>query len=172
MSRTNHLAHSLGIKNWRRGVQVLSHPMLRAERLGQIGKHFFVGKIEIASRQNLIAKYVKGSSPWLKFLGLTSGSTAREGIATQLTLDDDIKATGPAQKVEVAINGERESKKLQVRLFVAESQTIPPSLLHSDKLTVESDTKMPVMMGNETIAHTPIEVRGLAKHIQLIVPQP
>ena len=171
LSRTNHLAYSLGIRTWQQGVKLLNQPVLRAERLGQIGKHYFVGKVEIASRDNFVAKYVRRTSPWLKFLGLHSGQTANSGVDTKLVLDDEIQATGPAHKVEVMTHDQADAKKLRIRFFAAQPTAATPSLLHSDKLTIESDTKMPVMMGNETIAHTPVEVRGLTKHIQLIVPK-
>ena len=53
-SKTNFLARHLGLKNWIQAVKVLSSPDLKKSRVGKIGRHYFIGEIQIASRNNLL----------------------------------------------------------------------------------------------------------------------
>ena len=204
MSKTNYLAKSIGIKRWEQAIKMLTEPELKAERLGKIGKHYFVRRVAITSRQNLLTKYLTKTSPVLKFLGLTkSSSTENSQILTKILLDDELSASGQTQKLEISLspsqevlslnqlstrrhqpgggtlrvgnragdNSNKGEKKLHIRLFVPTKDGLNTSLLHGDFLTVDSDKKMPVTMGNETIAFTPVGIKGLSKHIQLIVPK-
>lgn len=172
MSKTNYLARGVGITNWRQAVDLLSHPEFRSERLGKIGQHYFIGAVKIASRQNLLTSYLTKVSPWQRFLGLTAISkTGADNVTTQMLVDDELKAAGEAKSIEIALNGEKSEKKLKIQLWVGDTPDQDPTLLHGNVLTVESDRKMPVLMGNETVAHTPVEVRGLSKCIKLIIPK-
>ncbi len=172
MSKSNHLAKSLGIRGWRQAVRLLKQPELKNARLGKIGQHYFIGSIRLASRQNLLTTYLNKASLWRKFLGLPHISQkSSEGIKTQMVVDDEIKAAGEAKSVEIALNGENNEKKLKVRLVVGDVSGSDPTLLHGNNLKIESDRKMPVIMGNETVAHTPVEIVGLSKYIKLIIPK-
>lgn len=172
MSKTNYLAHSLGINNWEQAIKMLDKPEFKEERLGRIGKHFFVKQINVVSRQNLLTKYFNTSNPILKFLGVGKSHKIQDDkIATKIVMDDDLYAVSETQKIEVTLNSHKNDKKLQIRLFVPTEDGLDTSLLHSNSLAIDSDKKMPVTMGNETIAFTPVEIRGLTKHIQLIIPK-
>lgn len=170
MSKTNYLAHSLGIKSWSAGIKALANPEFRAERLGKVGKHYFIRKIQLASRQGLLTKYLDRTSPVLRFLGLANRPMPEDGVATQLKVDEDLTATGKTQRLEIELNNNGHEKKLLVHLFVPGAKTVEHSLLSGDSLAIESERKLPVIMGNETVAFTPVEIKGLAKHIRLIVP--
>ncbi|MFH0905203.1 MAG: diacylglycerol kinase family protein [bacterium] len=174
MSKTNFLAKSLGITGWGQAIKMLVDPLLQAERLGKIGKHYFIRQITISSRQNLLSKYLSQSNPWFRFLGVTSpNSTGDEGVLAEMVLDDELRAVAKAHRVEVKLNGTQGKKKLQIRLLVPKDRaTHSTTILHSDVLSITSDKKMPITIGNETIAYTPMEIRGMTKHINLVVPKP
>lgn len=172
MSRTNYLARSLGIKNWQQAVRLLKQPELKNSRLGKIGQHYFIGNVRVASRQNLLTTYFNRTSLWRKFLGLAhSTKTLNEGVTTQMIVDNEIKATGEAKSLDIILNGEHNEKRLKIQLIVGDAPSSDSTLLHGNNLKIESDRKMPVIMGNETVAHTPIEIVGLSKYIKLIIPK-
>jgi len=172
MSKVNYLAQSLGIKNWRQAIQLLAAPEFNSARLGKIGQHYFIGNIKVASRQNLLTTYLNKTSLWRRFLGPTHAPKALENsVTTQMTVDDEIRAAGEAKSLEVTLNGETHEKRLKIQFIVGDTPDNKQTLLHGNSLKIESDRRMPVIMGNETVAHTPIEVQGLSKYIKLIVPK-
>ncbi|RLC37521.1 hypothetical protein DRH29_01475 [candidate division Kazan bacterium] len=219
MSRTNYLAKSIGIKSWEQAIKMLAEPEFRAERLGKIGKYYFVRQIAITSRQNLLTKYLTRTNPILRFLGIAGPGRAGDNqVTTKILLDDELSASSKTQKLEISLSpsqlpagssapksllraksaqvpetdpknrprsdkevfqpgapaeGSKKTteKKLQIRLFVPSQTGTNISLLHGNCLTIDSDKKMPVTMGNETIAFTPVEIKGLSKHVRLMVPK-
>ena len=141
-------------------------------RLGKIGQHYFIGDVRVASRQNLLTAYLESTSIWRRFLDLSSTpKTLERGIATQMVVDDELMAAGEAHSLEISLNGEAGTKKLKIQFIVGNKPSDERTLLHGDNLKIASDRRMPVIIGNETIAHTPIEVQGLSKYIKLIIPK-
>lgn len=170
VGRTNYLAHSLGIKGWRNAVKLLADPDKKAQRLGKIGKHYFVGKIEILGSHNLLAKYLRGEGFLKKFWGSPKPASQRAlGINTIITFDNGVKITAVAQKISVKLNDEKGGKKLLLELTSDDPKN--PTRLWMDEMEIEGDKKMPVLMGNETVAHTPVEIKGCPKYIELLVPK-
>ena len=171
MSRTNHLADSLGLKGLPTAIKALADYDLRLERLGKIGQHYFVGEAEVATRSNLLTQYLRKTNPWLKFLGLSRTTLPTEvGTKATIALDDDVLVRSKTHRLQVKLNGEHGDKKLKLTLFASPDPT-EISILHSNSIAIEGETKMPVIIGNETVAHTPVEIKGLAKYIRLIVPK-
>ncbi len=171
MSRTNYLAHSLGLSNWETAIRSLVNPEYKAHRLGKIGKHYFVGRIEVASHQNIISKYLRKSNLLVNFLGLNQVKPiAEHAVKTVLTLDDSLKVSSWIHKITISLLEEGEHK-LKLELLSQAGEEITTTKLFADKVDVESDRKMPVLVGNETAAHTPAEIKAMSKHINLIVPK-
>ena len=172
LSRTNHLAHSLGLKRLSVAIKALADRELKLERLGRIGQHYFVGEVEIAPRSGLLTQYLRKASPWMKFLGLTrQAALTDDGTLTTIQLDEEVKVVGNTRRVQIKLNGEQGDKKLKLTFFTSPDPSTA-SVLHSDALSVVGETKMPVLVGNEMVAHTPVEIRGLTKYVRLIVPKP
>lgn len=167
IGKTNYLAHSLGIRGWQNGVKLLTDPDKKARRLGKIGKHYFVGHLEILSHQNLLGKYLRGESLLKKFLGTPATPQRNLTVRAKIELDEEIKVDGPMQKLSVYLNDEKGGKKLRLELLTDTPKN--PTKLLADSMAIEGDKKMPVLMGNETVAHTPVEIKGLAKYIELLV---
>lgn len=173
MSRTNHLAHSLGIKKWDQAIKALVDPVYKNARLGKIGSHYFIGDAEITSHHNAIAKYLDKTNIFVKFLGLKPSTPSEDSaVRMQITIDQQLTVIGDIHGVNVTLLEETGSKKMKVEIVARDSdKKISKSVIMADELEAESEKKMPVVIGNETIAHTPIEIKGLAKHIRLIVPK-
>ncbi len=170
IGKTNYLAHSLGIKGWRNAVKMLAEPDKKAQRLGKIGKHYFVGKIEILGSHNLLAKYLRGEGFLKKFLGSPKPASPRiTSVNTTITFDDGVKVSAFVQKISVKLNDEKGGKKLLLELTSDDAKS--PTRLWMDEMEIEGDKKMPVLMGNETVAHTPVEIKGCSKYIELLVPK-
>ena len=158
VGKTNYLAHSLGLKNWRSACQVLAEPDKQARRLGKIGKHYFVGTLEILSHQNLLGKYLRRESLVKRFLGASSASQRHADVRIALKVDDELKITSMMHKLSVSLNDEKGGKKLRLELNSDTPKN--PTRLWADEVEIEGDKKMPVLMGNETVAHTPVEIKG------------
>ena len=171
MSRTNHLADSLGLKGLPIAIKALADYDLRLERLGKIGQHYFVGEAHVTTRSNLLTQYLRKTSPWLKFLGLTPPTLPADvSTSAAIALDDNVLVRSKTHRLKVELNGEQDDKKLKLTLFTSPDPT-GISILHSNAVAIDGETKMPVIIGNETVAHTPVEIKGLAKYIRLIVPK-
>jgi len=169
IGKTNYLAHSLGIKGWRNAVKMLVDPDKRAQRLGKIGKHYFVGNLEILSHQNLLGKYLRGESLLKKFLGASATPQRNLSVNAKIEIDDELKINGPMQKLQVKLNDDKGGKKLRLELITDTLKN--PTKLWGDEIKIEGDKKMPVLMGNEVVAHTPVEIKGCTKYIELLVPK-
>jgi diacylglycerol kinase family enzyme len=169
VGKTNYLAHSLGINGWQMACRLLADPDKKPRRLGKIGKHYFVGSLEVLAHQNLLGKYLRGESLLKKFMGASTTSKRNVAVKADIKIDDDLKITGPMHKLHVQLNDEKGDKKLRLELITDTPKNA--TKLWADGLTVESDKKMPVLMGNETAAHTPVEIKGLAKYIEILVPK-
>lgn len=167
--KTNYLAHSLGITNWRMGVKLLADPDKKPYRLGKIGKHYFVGELEVLAHQNLLGKYLRGESLFRKFLGSSTSKQRNLNVRTDITVDEEVKLSGPMQKLSVSLNDEKGGKKLRLTMFTDSPKNV--TKLWADEVKIEGDKKMPVLMGNETAAHTPVEIKGCNKYIELLVPK-
>lgn len=172
LSRTNHLAHSLGIKRWDQAIKMLSDGDLKDARLGKIGSHYFIGSAEIASHYNIISKYLKRSNVFSRFFGLRQAvPTEDSAVPMKLLLDQQLEIIGNIHGIRVDLL-ENSSKKLQIEVLAHDSdKKISKSILLADEMSAESEKKMPVVIGDETVAHTPIEIKGISKHIKLIVPK-
>jgi len=170
VGKTNYLAHSLGIKGWRAACGILAAPARREQRLGKIGKHYFVDRLEILCSQNLLAKYLRREGPLKRFLGSTKVAPRQlPCVHTEIKLDDDLKVESSLQKLAVVLNNEKGGKKLCLELVTDGPKN--PTRLWADEIAIEGDKKMPVLMGNEEVAHTPVEIKGMTKYIELLVPQ-
>ncbi|MDD5605855.1 MAG: acylglycerol kinase family protein [Patescibacteria group bacterium] len=171
ISRTNFLARHLGFRNWIQAVKALAIPHLQKSRVGKVGQHYFIGEVQIASRHNLLADYINQVNPIKKFLGLNQPPTNESSdVETIVALDDDLVMSGTVEKMTISLNGVNGTKKLKVETFLKDNLNQAHSLMHGDIVAIASKTKMPVIMGNETIAHTPVEIKGVAKYINLVVP--
>jgi diacylglycerol kinase family enzyme len=173
MSRTNHLAHSLGIRRWDQAIRALADPEIKQARLGRIGSHYFVGSAEIASHHDTVAKYLKQTNAFLRFLGIKQTTpTENTAVRMQLILDQQLTVVGDIHRVAIGLLEGVGNKKMRVEIDAHDADNkISKTVLLVDELSAESEKKMPVMIGNETIAHTPIEIKGSAKYIKLIVPK-
>ena len=90
----------------------------------------------------------------------------------QLVLDQDVTVVGDIHRVGIELMDTTEPKRMRIEIVAhGEDNKISKSVLMADELTAESEKKMPVVIGDETIAHTPIEIRGMTKHIKMIVPR-
>jgi len=166
VGKTNYLAHSLGIKNWQIACRVLADPDTQARRLGKIGKHYFVGQLEILSHQNLLGKYLRKESFVKKFLGTSTVPRRTPSVNAEIKIDNELQIRGVLHKLSIKLNDERGSKKLRLELVTDSSKNV--TKLWGDEIEIEGDKKMPVLMGNETVAHTPVEIKGSSKYIDLL----
>lgn len=169
-SRTNFLAQHLGLKNWMQAVKALSSPTLQKSRVGKIGRHYFIGEVQITSRSNILMDYINETNPIKKFMGLTKTKKEVPNVKTVLALDDELVMSGVIEKMTISLNGVNGTKKLKVETFIKDNPLKANSLFHGDNIAIVSKTKMPVIMGNETVAHTPVEIKGISKYINLLVP--
>jgi hypothetical protein len=169
VGKTNYLAHSLGIKNWQAGVKMLADPDKKAQRLGKIGKHYFVGNLEVLAHQNLLGKYLRGESLMKKFLGASNTPQRNLNVNVKIKVDGELMITGQMQKMSIKLNDEKGGKKLRLELTTDSPKN--PTKLWADELEIEGDKKMPILMGNETAAHTPVEIKGQSKYIELLIPK-
>lgn len=172
MSNNNHLAHSLGLHRWDQAIRALADPELKDARLGKIGNHYFVGNTEIASHQNVITKYLTPANPLMKFLGIRQPVLAEDNaVPMQILLDQQLSVVGQIHGVRIDLLADQ-AKKLRVEILAHDSdKKMSKTVILADEIEAESDKKMPVVIGNETIAHTPIDIRGMSKHIKLLVPK-
>lgn len=166
VGKTNYLAHSLGINNWRAACKALADPDKTARRLGKIGKHYFVGNLEVLAHQNLLGKYLKGESLLKKFIGSPTAAKRNSAVGVEIKVDD-MKLSGVMNKLQIKLNDEKGDKKLRLELTTDDPKH--PTKLWGDTIEIEGDKKMPVLMGNETAAYTPVEIKGLAKYIEVLV---
>lgn len=169
VGKTNYLAHSLGINNWQVACRVLAEPDKTERRLGKLGKHYFVGSLEILAHQNLLGKYLRGEGLLKKFLGTSSKSQRTTNVNAEIKIDEDLKMTVQLQKLTIKLNDEKGGKKM--RLEIATDSPKNPTRLWADEIEIEGDKKMPILMGNETAAYTPVEIKGSGKYIELLVPK-
>ena len=172
MSRTNFLANSLGIHRWDKGIRMLADPDVRSVRLGKVGNQYFINQVEILSHTNLLTRNVRRTSLFKTFLGLDQASGKNEQeLHTTVVADEDMTVEGAINRIEAVLNPERESKKLQLTLYTGHAKQVDITKIPANSFTVESDRKMAVVMGNETIGQTPVEIKGLAKYIKILVPR-
>jgi len=172
LSKTNHLATSLGIHRWEQALSAIANPNLIDVRLGKVGSHYFIGNAEIASHQNIIEKYLNKSNPLMKFLGIRqSVPSTQMAVDMDITLDQQMTIKGPVHGIRVDLVSDKD-KKLRVEILAHDDNKVAKTVIMADELEAESEKKMPVVIGNETITHTPVEIKGVSKHIKLISPAP
>ncbi|MFA5009647.1 MAG: acylglycerol kinase family protein [Patescibacteria group bacterium] len=169
VGKTNYLAHSLGIKNWQMACRMLANPDKTERRLGKLGKHYFVDGLEIVSHQNLLGKYLRGEGLLKKFLGTTTKTQRTMNVSAEIKVDEDLQLTVPLQKLTIKLNSDKGGKKLRLEIITDSPKN--PTKLWADEIEIEGDRKMPVLMGNETAAYTPVEVKGCSKYVELLVPK-
>lgn len=170
LSKTNHLATSLGIHRWDQALRAIANPKLRDVRLGKVGTHYFIGNAEIASHQNIIEKYLKKTNPLVKFLGIRqSVPNTQTAVQMKVVVDQQLSITGNVHGIRIDLVSEKD-KKLKVEILAHDDNKLSKTVLMADEIEAESEKKMPVVIGNETITHTPVEIRGVSKHIKLISP--
>lgn len=173
LSRTNHLAKSLGIRNWRDGVRMLAEPHVKEARLGKAGKHYFVGKLDIVSQLNLLTKYLPRTNFIYRFLGLQPNIMVNDlGVKSTLKLDEDLEVSARIQRLQIKLNEKQEDHKLSLELHTRSGNDSVVSRFGVDSLNMDSARKLHVLSGNETIGYTPLEIKGLSKYIKLIIPAP
>lgn len=172
MSKTNFLANSLGIRRWDQAIRMLADPEIHSERLGKIGHQYFVDRIEVLSHANLLHRHVKKTSLLTQFLGI--GADKKEDqhqLSTMVTVDEETKITGAINRIEAHLNPEKEFGRIHLTLATGNPQKPEITKLWASSFYVESDRKMAVVMGNETVAQTPVEIKALTKYIKLLVPK-
>jgi len=173
MSKTNYLAKSLGLTSWRKAIRALAEHDIRSERLGKVGKHYFIGRVEVWSHQNLLTRYLRPSGFLKRFFGLGEAKrlSGADGVQATLTIDDQLKLKGAVEKIVVELNQAATDGRLKVRAIGRVDGKPDETILYGNDLVLESDKRMLVVMGDETVATTPIDIRGLSRRIKLIVPK-
>ncbi len=173
LSRTNHLAKSLGIRNWRDGIKTLVNPQIKETRLGKAGKHYFIGKLDIVSQLNLLTKYLPRTNFIYRFLGLQPSIMVNDlGVKSTITIDEDLEVSARVQRLHIELNEKKEEKKLSLELYTRSGTESVVSRFEADTVNMDSARKLHVLMGNEAIGYTPLEIKGLSKYIKLIIPAP
>lgn len=171
VSRTNHLANTLGIRSWQAGVKLLTNHEIINKRLGKIGQHYFIESLMIAPRRNLLSGAF-GHKSWLKkFLGtnIARGLKGSHSVACELKLDNELAIKCQAHHLTVTLDNDTK-KKMKIRIDTADDKPSVPSIFRANRLSITSSLNMPIISGNETIANTPITITAVGKTIPVIQP--
>jgi len=170
-SRTNSLAHRLGIKSWRDGVKLLSKHQVVEKRLGKIGQHYFMGSLIIAPRRNLLTSILGKSNNLKKFWGanLTQHFKPFHSVACQLQLDNELEIKCQASDIVVALD-DTHKKKLTITTHTIIDKKPIESIFRANRCEISSSLNMPILSGNETVASTPATIQAISKTIAVMQP--
>lgn len=170
-SKTNSLAHHLGIKTWQEGVRLVSKHQIVEKRLGKIGQHYFMGSLTIAPRRNLLTSIFGKSSSFKKFLGtnLTHHFKPSHSIACQLNLDNELEIKCQTNSIVITLDDTHKKKlTITVHNLVDKKPTI--STFRANRCEISSSLNMPILSGNETVANTPATIQAISKTISIMQP--
>lgn len=170
-SKTNSLAHNLGIKTWQEGVKLLAKHQIVEKRLGKIGQHYFIGSLTIAPRRNLLTSIFGKSSSLKKFLGanLTHHFKPSHSIACQLNLDNELEIKCQTNSIIVALD-DKHKKKLTITVHNLVDRKTVISTFRANRCEISSSLNMPILSGNETVASTPATIQAISKTIAIMQP--
>lgn len=168
-SRTNSLAHNLGIKNWREGVKLLAKHQIVEKRLGKIGQHYFIDSLTIAPRHNLLTSIFGKSSSLKKFLGtnLTHHFKPFHSIACHLQLDNELEIKCQTNNIVIALD-DKHKKKLTITVHNLIDKKPVLSTFRANRCEISSSLNMPILSGNEMVASTPTTIQAISKTIAMM----
>jgi len=171
-SRTNSLAHSLGIKTWQEGVKLLAKHQVVGKRLGKIGQHYFIGSLTISPKHNLLTNIFGRSNILKKFLGtnLTHHLKPSHSIACQINLDNEIEIKCQTSNIVVQLD-DNNKKKLTITIHNLVDKKPVVSTFKANRCEISSSLNMPILSGNETVANTPATIQAISKTISVMQPQ-
>lgn len=170
INRTNNLAYMLGIKSWQAGAKLLADHKIHNQRLGKVGKHYFIGSLIIAPRRNLLTDILNKQS-WLKrFLGTNIASNLRgsHNVACRLNLDNELEVQCQISSITIHLNGEGKRKMKIITAALTNNKKLEQSIFRANRLAITSSLNMPILSGNETIASTPATIQVINKTIPII----
>ncbi|OGB74416.1 hypothetical protein A2V68_01760 [candidate division Kazan bacterium RBG_13_50_9] len=171
VSPTNHLARMLGIKTWADGVKLLAHNQIRPKRLGKIGQRYFIGKLTIAPRRNLL-KNILGRENWLKSFVGTNIARSLKGLASvacRLKLDNELLVNCQVSHMTIGLEDDAK-RKMTIAIQTISGKKPIVSIFRANRCEIEGSLNMPILSGNETIANTPATIVAVSKTIPVVCP--
>jgi len=170
-SRTNHLAHMLGVRNWQTGLGRLTAHTLQDKCLGKIGERYFVGRLTIAPKRNLLTGVLEQPN-WLKrFLGpnFARGLKKLQGVAATIKLGNSLTVSCQTSGLELALVDDGQ-KQIKLTIHTPHGKGLEKSIFHATTVSIASSLNMPILSGNETIANTPAKIQVIGQTIQFMGP--
>jgi len=169
ISKTNHLASILGAKDWKTGLKILAQHEKKQLRLGKIGEKYFAGSLVVSPKRTLIANFFERKSLLRSFVGTNTRATPKEEhhVACTIKLDDAL--TVKCQLHTMAIYFQDEfGKKMKIYLTTYSGKVPEESIFRADQIEIESSLNMPIISGNEPVAHTPVKIQAIGKTIPVL----
>lgn len=168
-SRINHLAKTLGITTWQTGIKLLANHEVRHLRLGRIGERYFAGSLVISPKRNILANILEKRSLLRSFIGVNVKPIPKEEYHVACSLQVDSGLTVRCQINTMAIYFQDEfGKKMKIHLTTLSDKKSQDSIFRANQLNIESSLNMPILCGNETVAHTPIKIQGVGKTLPVL----
>jgi len=170
-SKSNQLANSLGVKNWKAGVKLLIKPNIVSKKLGKIGQRYFVGPISIAPKKNIITD-ILNKQHWLRqFLGSNLNKNIQDShnVACKINLDSNLEVQCQANNIELnMIEGVKKSLKIAIHALDKHKDSL--SIFRANQISISSSLNLPILSGNEILASTPATIKSTNKSIEIIQP--
>ncbi|MFH0912464.1 MAG: acylglycerol kinase family protein [Patescibacteria group bacterium] len=173
ISQSNHLANILGVRSWQTGARLLSDHTTKHLRLGKIGERYFAGSLLISPKRHLLASIFEKQNLIKKFLGVNLKQLAKEEHQVACTLTLDHRLTIRCQLSTMVVHFQDGfGKKIKVQLQTANAQKKKPedSVLRANHVEVSSSLNMPVICGNESVAHTPLKIQAIGQTLPVLAP--
>lgn len=169
VSKTNLLANILGAKDWKAGVKILAHHEKKQLRLGKIGEKYFAGSLIISPRRTMLANIFERKSLLRSFMGTNTKALPKEEqhVACKIKIDDSFVVKCQLHTMAIYFQDEF-GKKMKIHLNTYSEKKPEESIFRASQIEVESSLNMPIISGNDTVAHTPAKIQAIGKTIPVL----
>jgi diacylglycerol kinase family enzyme len=169
ISKTNLLANILGARDWKTGVKILARHEKKQLRLGKIGERYFAGSLVISPKRTMLANLFEKKSLLRNFIGTNTRVIPKEDHHVACTIKIDNEFIIKCQLHTMAIYFQDEfGKKMKIHLNTYSEKSPEESIFRADQIEVESSLNMPIISGNDTVAHTPAKIQAIGKTITVL----
>lgn len=169
ISKTNLLAKILGAKDWKTGVKILAHHEKKQLRLGKIGERYFAGSLLISPKRTLLANLFERKSLLRNFIGTNTKAIPKEEhhVACKIKIDNEFIVKCQLHAMAIYFQDEF-GKKMKIHLNTYNEKNPEESIFRANQIEVESSLNMPIISGNDTVAHTPAKIQAIGKTIPVL----
>ncbi|MFH0912521.1 MAG: diacylglycerol kinase family protein [Patescibacteria group bacterium] len=169
ISKANLLANTLGARDWKTGIKILAQHKKKQLRLGKIGERYFAGSLLISPKRTLLANLFEKKSLLRNFIGANTRAIPKEEHHVACTIKIDNEFVIKCQLHTMAIYFQDEfGKKMKIYLNTCNEKSPEKSIFRANHIEIESSLNMPIISGNDTVAHTPVKIHAIGKTITVL----